>query len=377
MPVVNGKPTKKRGSRLKSPGSAKVECGSMTDIMKFISGVEWLVPKWVPKGMLTLVFAEPGVGKSTFVLTGLIKPLVSDERLPWFDGLGDSFPGFDGPQNVLLCDTESNASPTIEAIKRWRINPEYIKTPYKSDPLKIISLESEADLLQIENAITSYSIPLVVIDSLRGANGQDENQSKISKCLTMLSKVAERTNAAIVVVHHTGKIPYGESLKANSSRGSNAIVATVRCQIGLEKHCQDVKDFTDEEREEILIKVFKENLGNKPEPMGMRIRNSGVTFCVPLVRPSGKQKETRKDQAKNWLQKRLRPGEVVWAREIREEAEVLGFSKNALQRAKEDLGIVAKKKKEGWAWSVPVAKRLARSNKTAATGQGKKLTSRV
>ncbi|MGZ7274461.1 AAA family ATPase, partial [Streptococcus pyogenes] len=71
--------------------------------------------------------------------------------------------------------------------------------------------------------------------SLRGAHDGDENCSRVGKLVKRLVGLAERTGCAVVLIHHTRKLGQGEAVSANASRGSNAILAMVRSQIGIDK----------------------------------------------------------------------------------------------------------------------------------------------
>ena len=80
---------------------------TMADASKFISKVRYLVPFWVALGMLTGVIAEPGIGKSAFVLYALVRVVVCGGN--WFNGMkGPSRPGY-----VLWVGTENDMAITL------------------------------------------------------------------------------------------------------------------------------------------------------------------------------------------------------------------------------------------------------------------------
>ena len=325
------------GSSL-SPGEEGVRAGDMRDVMKLVSGIRYLVKGWVPFGMLTMVLGVPGEGKSALVLYGLVRPIIVDDGLSWFNGLK----GPDKPGYVLWCDTEGSAAITVQRITDWELPAERIKVPYEEDPLRSIRLTEEKDLQQIEAVINKYKIKLVVVDSLRGAHGGDENSSRVASVLQSLSGIAERTKAAIVVVHHTRKIQADEQISADSSRGSNAITAMVRSQLGIDR-----PDKTSPVRR---LQMLKENLGLRPNPIGFTIGDKGLEFGEAPGKP---RKETERSKAEDWLIEHMEPGKWYPAKELREEAAEAGFSTNAVQRAREQLGIVKpniRKKKHGWEW---------------------------
>ncbi|HQZ65467.1 MAG TPA: AAA family ATPase [Planctomycetaceae bacterium] len=381
MPLIDKKKKLGLAAYLKSkrkPGSDVVTIGgsdadpveefetaSMADVMKRVAGIRYLVKDWIPHGMATMLVAEPGVGKSAFALFGLVRPIIMDAN--WFNGTK-------GPpkrSNVLWCDTEGTAAITVQRLHDWGRPPERIKVPFADDPLRPINLTDPKHLQRIEDAVNNYKTPLVVIDSLRGAHDGDENSSGVTKVLQSLGGIAERTSAAIVIIHHTRKLQFDEDLTANSSRGSNAILAMVRSQMGIDK--------PDKTGEWCRLQMLKENLGIKPNPIGFRISTKGIEFGLAPAKP---RTETQRDKAEDWLRANMKPG--VWhsAGTLTADAEDDGFSETALRRARNILGIIkpdhVRKVKDGWQWMLPalggekVVSKLSKSGavKTAAKTVG-------
>ena len=331
VPAVPGKTT------------GDVQAGSMVDIMKKVDGIRYLVRGWVPFGMLTMLLAPPGFGKSAFALYGLVRTIVTGGLL-WFNGMkGPSKPG-----NVLWCDTEGSSAITVQRIRDWGLSPERILVPFEDDPLMPINLTSFEHLERIEALIDRHHIKLVVIDSLRGAHGGDENSSQVAQVLQSLATIAERTKAAIVIVHHTRKMAIDEEMHADLSRGSNAIVAMVRSQLGIDR--------PDKGSDWCCLQMLKENLGLKPRPVGFRISDKGLEFGAAPEKP---RKKTDKDIAADWLQRRMRRGKVYKAFDLLAEAKEQGYAERTVRKAAtERLKIVPQPvRKKGkvveWTWELP------------------------
>ena len=164
--------------------------------------------------------------------------------------------------------------------------------------------------------------------------------------LQSLGGIAERTKAAIVIVHHTRKLSFDEELSANSSRGSNAILAMVRSQLGIDR--------PDKDSDWCRLQMLKENLGLRPRPVGFRISSKGLEFGEAPQKP---KKETQQDRAKDWLHEHMEPGKWYPAGELLDDAKQFGYSTNAVQRAREELGITkptnVRKKGTTWQWRFP------------------------
>lgn len=326
------------GSKRKS--RKKLKTKSMKDLNEILKGVIYLVIGWVPFGMVTMVFGEPGVGKSAWVLFALVRPIICG-NLRWFtELLGPDKPGF-----VLWCDTEGGNAITVQRIRDWNLPADKILVPFANDPLMPVSLDDDSHVRRMESLINQHKIKLVVIDSLRGSHDGDENNSKVGRVLKRLTGLAEQTGAAVVVVHHSRKLGSEEGISANASRGSNVILSLVRSQIGIDR--------PDPTSDVLRASMLKQNLGIAPDPVGFKITNTGVEFCDCPRSPRAPEKEI--DRAKDFLREQLSTEEWTPAKQVQKANQ--DFSKNMLQRAREAIGIVKPKyvRKEGseWQWKLP------------------------
>ncbi|MDZ4685266.1 MAG: AAA family ATPase [Planctomycetaceae bacterium] len=317
-----------------------IQSATMNDAAVLIAGIRFLLRGWIAFGMLTGIVAEPGIGKSAFVLFALVRVVVT--ACDWFNGLkGPSQPGC-----VLWCGTENDMAITLQRMRDWNIPMDRIVLPFADDPLTTINLTNAEHLNRIEQLVRRYQIKLVIVDSLRGGHGDDENNSRVGRVLQDLAGIAERTNAAIIVVHHTKKLMVDEEITANSSRGSNAILAMMRSQIGIDK--------PDPKSKWCRVRVLKENLGIAPNPVGFQVTATGLEFGPPPEKPRNK---TEKDRASDWLKAHMKPGKWYSAAKLEDEAGQDGYSETALRRARVELGIAKpdhlKKTKDGWEWMLP------------------------
>lgn len=302
-----------------------VESASWADALRLIGKIEFLVPQWIPRGMVTGVIAEPKKGKTAFVEHGLVGPVVTGRS--WFS---NAFNPWD-PQYVVWCDTEHSLAINLERAEAWGLPVERIKS-WSDDPLEQIDLMNADHLERLENVILKYKAPMVVIDSLRGAHGEDENNSRfITEALKPLGTIAARTKTAVVVIHHTRKLFEDEELTMNAGRGSNAFLAMVRSQI--------VIDQPDSESEWLRIQVLGNNIGRAPKPIGFRW-NKGQIEYGDAPRRQQKEKNNGAKDAEKWLVERMKAGKWYIAATIESEAKEKGFSvTGTLQRARTNLGI--------------------------------------
>jgi hypothetical protein len=324
-------------------GEEETAAKSMADVRKRVAEVKYLVKGWIPFGMVTGVVAEPGIGKSAFVLFAIAGPVITGAD--WFNlTKGPEQPGY-----VLWCSTEYDAAINLARLKAWGFPDERILTPL-DDELASISLTNPDHLAAIEDKICRYKVKLFVIDSLRGAHGEDENNSRIGQNVQAIAAIAERTGAAGVIVHHTRKLEPGEELTANSIRGSNAIVSMFRSTIGIDR--------PDPDSDWCRGRQLKENLGLAPKPVGFLITSDGIDFGPAPDRP---RKATKTDEAAEWLLAHMQPGVAHKADELIQLADADGFAKRTIQRAATKSLHVTKaqvrdgSKITGWTWQLPDA----------------------
>jgi putative DNA primase/helicase len=303
---------------------------SFADLEKRLSGIVWLWPGHIPKGMVTLLIGQPGDGKSAFALGAIARAVLKGEQ--WPDRSKAPKAG-----KVLWYDTEHAISINVQRTRNWGLPASRLLVPDSDSH----SLDRPEDTELLERMIRRNKLPLVIIDSLRGSHGQDENNSKVGEVLKALAGVAERTGAAVVVIHHTKKMAVDEEATMNSSRGSNAIAAFARVILAIDNPSQD--------KHWRRIRVVKNNLAPSPEPLGFRVTNSGLEIGPAA---SAKKRIARKLDCAEWLRFILGNGPLP-ATEVEADATCKGFAKATLRRAREYLGIKPRKTSRGWKWSLP------------------------
>lgn len=309
----------------------KITTATMAQVADLIASVKYLVTGWIPFGMVTGFIAEPGVGKSAFALW-LARSIMMGE--PWFTGANGPDPGY-----VLWCPTENDNAITVDRMKKGGIPFDNLLLPFGDDPLASVDLLNAQHLKRIERLICKYKPKAMFVDSLRGSHDGDENSSRVGRVLKNLSGIAERTQAAVIVVHHTHKLMDGEEISANSSRGSNAILALFRAQLGFDmpdangpcpKGCSPW----------VRVRMLKQNLGLAPQPIGMRVTGGTEGFALEFGdAPHRPDKDTQKAKATDWLRDHLKDGKWHTAIDVKDAYKQFGFSDNAIQRAREELGI--------------------------------------
>jgi replicative DNA helicase len=186
--------------------------------------VQWLWKGRIPRGKVAVFDGDPGTGKThlTLAITANVT-----RGWPFHDGTPCEI------GRAIVFSAEDDCHDTIVQtltaagadLKRVRIVPAAL-VENKRGP-RLITLPD--DLARIEDAIKKDGATFVVIDPLTAFLSQQINSNKdqdVHRVLAGLSGVAERTNAAIVVIRHLNKS--GGSKAMYRGGGSIGIIAAAR-----------------------------------------------------------------------------------------------------------------------------------------------------
>ncbi len=174
--------------------------------------IEYIVKPLIARRTVNVVYGPAGKGK-TYVLTSLSVCTA---------GAKDSWVGFEiEPCIVLFVDEESGEirlSRRINEALRGELLDGSANLFYTC--LNGLKLDSDAGQVELQSIIEKTSAGLVVIDALADVMDGDENSKKdVQPVFNALRRIAEATNCAIIVIHHSGK--------NGDYRGSSAIKGAV------------------------------------------------------------------------------------------------------------------------------------------------------
>lgn len=312
---------------------------TLEDLDLILPDTEWLWQHWLPKGFVTLLVGEPGVGKSALALA--VAGIVAQ---------GGTWPSGQASEPGLVVWVESEAAHAIlrERATKWGLPKVCFLLPSTGDdPLEHLWLDSRRGWEALEREVAREGVRLVVVDSLRGAYRGDENASVSIALLNRLAALARDKGIAVLVVHHLRKrgLLDGKGLNLDRVRGSSAIVQIPRCVWAI-----DAPDpLTPEVRR---LQQLKNNLAPLADPLGFVITPSGVQWREAPTEP---KTPSQREQAADLLLTLLKKGPVP-AQQIYREAEFAGISAVTVKRAKKALGIVAVRREGRWWWSLPAQK---------------------
>lgn len=215
------------------PSQGRFDLRWLQDALKELAPITWVVKGLFPKSSMSVIYGKPGCMKTWI---GLYMALCVAS--------GRDFLGRKTKQGTALYIDEENGSRRlghrIKALANGLNLP--ANTPMAFASLSGLNLSRVADVDDLERLIEDNQSTFVVIDTLAAATlGVDENTVReMQPILGCIRRIAERTGAAILVLHHANK--------AGDFRGSSSIAGAV-------DHLMEV--VADEDKSSVEIKSVK------------------------------------------------------------------------------------------------------------------------
>jgi hypothetical protein len=324
--------------------------------------VAWLWPGRIPLGKLTILDGDPGLGKSVLTLD-LAARVSRGRQMP----LEERQAGDDGePAGVVLLTAEDGLDDTV--VPRLQAADADLERCLALDLLpeagggkRLPQLPQDADA--IGEAAKRVQARLIVVDPLTAYLGGEVNAHKDADCrraLWPLTKVAEQTGAAVVVVRHLNKATGGNPLYRGG--GSIGIIGAARSGLLV------ARDPDNADRR--VLASTKCNLAKLPASLGFALdaHTSTGALRIGWTGPSAHTAETllaapRDDEDRGAVQeavdvlRTILAGGPQAANEVQKEARRAGVSEITLRRAKAILGVQSRKNSfaggGAWQWFLP------------------------
>lgn len=325
--------------------------------------VEWLIEPYIPLGKLIIVEGDPDEGKS-FAMLGIAAAITNGGELP-FGRVSEA-------GNVVLCSAEDGRADTIRP-RLDLLGADVRRVFAVTVPLVL----DDRGFDRLERLIVKRSAKMVLFDPLFAFVGGkvDINQdNKVRGITSRLADIAERTRCAIVALRH---LPKAQQRNAKAA-GSNSIAWTAAARsVLLFGH-----EPTDEQARGFVH--TKHNLSKAGASQGYRIDDVGGK---PHFHWTGESQLTAAkilgavnyesagkleiEKAEEFLLESLRNGELP-QKEVERLAKRARISEATLRRAKEKLGVVSFRQKEGvgaWFWRLPSEDSKADSQREPSTDE--------
>lgn len=337
-----------------------VEFISLSDIKP--KPIQWLIPGLIPKGMITVLASDGGVGKTSLSLW--LASLVSNQ--------GEIFNGKPVDHGrVLIWTGEDSAeyvlSPRLRALGA---DPDFVdiigNQIQTSEGIKVFDITT--DISEVERSLKNRSTKeepykLLIIDPVMSVVRGDSNQpNTVRQSLEPLRILAERQNVAVIGITHYSK-GTSKSLPQDRVIGSQAFVALARMVLGL------AKDEETGNRRLVVLKsnIVDTNIGYEFSYQFFTDVNGCDVARIDLVNElHGNAREllaeiepaeegTAVYDAMEFLKSLLSDGALP-SKQIKVDADGAGYSWDTIKRASIKLKI-EKRKDKGingvWRWSLP------------------------
>jgi hypothetical protein len=342
---------------------------SLHEISGQFSEIDWLWPYWIPRGMVTLLGAAPGGGKSLVALD-LARRIIHGEPLP--DGARGPDPG----ANVLIVDAEGAPDLLNQRARAWGIDSRRLYLMQAPNRVGQIDLSHPHQQKTFYEMCLRLEPSLAVIDSLGAATTRGETSLQAARdIMGFLAAVARKEHLALLVIHHLRKRAGSAAARvaADDLRGSSHISAAARSVMALSVvggthvtprtlpypaavqpmvgvDSADPLLLVAASQEEgagsrldgpRLLEIVKTNLCRRPPALGLIIEGHGLG--VPTLRYTRyvepAPEPTRTDLCASWLFHYLdaaggpvKPADIVLA------AKETGYSRATVYRARKLLG---------------------------------------
>lgn len=324
--------------------------------------IEWLWGGYIPLGKITVGDGDPGLGKTMLYAADLAARVTNGDAMP------DGSPGVPGGAGVIIFTAEDDPADTLQprfvAAGGDLSKVMVVTTIQRPDPDTgelMDRLPSFNDLAFIERKIMRVKAKLVIFDPFIAFLPSTINSFRdqdVRSALAPLSRLAQKSGAAFVLIRHLNKGNFGNALYRGG--GSIGIIGAARSGLLV------VKDPDDEN-----VRIFgstKSNLG-KPMP-SWKYRIAETEAGSPVIHWEGQSERSASDllnaagdrdttskleAACDLLRNVLKDGAHT-EEHLKDQAKAQGISLATLRRAKKVLGVESEKVGVGkmgyWLWTL-------------------------
>jgi hypothetical protein len=319
--------------------------------------VRWLWPGYIPSGKVTLLAGDPGLGKSWAALDLAARLTVGgetpDRRSRMERGAVVLLTAEDGLADTVRprIDVQGGDASLVHVLDGIVDRDGHERLPSLIEDIEVL-----------EQVVAANCARLVIVDPLNAYTGRTDSHvdAQVRRALTPLAKMAERTGAAVLVVMHLNQATLQPVLYR--VQGSIGYVGAARSVLLVAKDKGNAA--------QRILAPIKANLSGEMPAIAFTITGEpALAWRGPveadiaelLAAPSadGKGEVSKLAEALDFLEQVLGDGPVS-ATDVLKEAQDIGIAKRTLDRAKDQLGVIARREGESgkrgggtWYWELP------------------------
>lgn len=310
---------------------------SLADLSRDLPPIEWVWKGWIPRGLITVLGAAQGSGKS-FVVTDLAWRIIHNQGFP--DGSPIPCPG----ANVIYVDAEMVPQILNERTQHYQMDQSklFVMLPEPGEMIDLGQVRYQDRLSEMTSVLRPE---LIIIDSLSSVHtGGQNNVEDVRSLMGYLIRLAGWANCGLVLVHHIRKPPGGGPRMMNFDpgmedlSGSGYITQQSRVVLGLRVVQTGSQPDPNGPRE---LKMLKTNLGPSQKSLGFTfeaLEPEGVKLKWEASAPQPYREPTRLDECKSWLEEFLKmEPDGFFPKEVIAAGKDLDWSESMIFRARREL----------------------------------------
>jgi hypothetical protein len=307
---------------------------SLAEIADSLEPVSWLWQEWLPRGMVSILGAFQGAGKSFFVMDLARVTLHGDV---WPDGAPVTHDT--SSAKVVYVDAESIPQVNNQRAQALGLDSRRLYL-MMADTGEMIDLTKQHWRDHMLDLAYTVKPDLIIVDSLSTITTSGTNAAEeVSGLFAFLNGLARESNSALLLLHHLRKPGGGQlslpGVSIHDFRGSTHIVAMARSVLGLSVVQQPGKQFSLNGPRH--VEIVKTNLTTYPEKLEVRMERPAedvVRFAYGPVGASAPDEPSPDEWLIDYLVANgpSHPDDIVAA------AESDGISRSTLYRARKRLG---------------------------------------
>ncbi|MEI7849320.1 MAG: AAA family ATPase [Chloroflexota bacterium] len=273
---------------------------SFAEISKYLPPIEWVWDGWIPRGLLTVLGASQGSGKS-FVSMDLAHRIIHGKDFP--DSSAVKRPG----ANIIYLDAENVPQILNERTQNYGTDQSKLFLMHP-DAGEMIDLGKTKDRDRLSDMAHLLRPELIIVDSLSTIHSGGQNDIEdVRSLIGYLTQLVSSADCGLLLVHHIRKPAGGGQRMMNVDlgmedlSGSSFITQAARVVIGL--HVVQTGNEFDPNGPR-AFKMLKNNLGRYPEPLGFSfepLHPKGVWLKWNTTAPQSYRKPTQVDECISWL----------------------------------------------------------------------------
>ena len=319
--------------------------------------VSWLWPRRIPRGRLTALLGDPGVGKSWLTLA-IVKAVTTGEPLPGEAECSE-------PGRALILTAEDGLADTVRPRLEDMgadLTAVTVLTAVRDVDGKERFPDLSRDLLAIDFELKKGGYSIVIIDPLNAFLGgvvDTHRDASLRSVLGPLAQLAETHGVAVVFVLHLNKSKKERAIYRAS--GGIGYIAAARVALLAGANPEDPDDRA--------LVWLKGNLTEPAEAVGYEVRDGLFHWCEEssltpqtILAPDPSQGRSSLKDAKVFLLDALADG-PAHSVDVTNDAEVDGITERTLRRARKELGVQAIPVRlagetgiRAWKWALPGTK---------------------